>query len=83
MRQLRCPELMVCPAGVLLHAPGTLERNLGKPARKNLLPMQPGDVPATYADLSELVSDTGYEPQTSIEEGIGKFVDWYRSYYQV
>lgn len=61
----------------------TLERKLGKPAKKSLLPMQPGDVPATYADLSELVSDTGYEPQTSVEEGIGKFVDWYREYYRV
>jgi UDP-glucuronate 4-epimerase len=61
----------------------TLERKLGKPAKKNLLPMQPGDVPATYADLSELVNDTGYQPQTSIEEGIGKFVDWYRGYYRV
>ncbi len=60
-----------------------LERKLGKPARKNLLPMQPGDVPATYADLSELVNDTGYQPLTSIEEGIGKFVDWYRGYYRV
>jgi UDP-glucuronate 4-epimerase len=60
-----------------------LERKLGKPAKKNLLPMQPGDVPATYADLSELVNDTGYQPQTSIEEGIGKFVDWYRGYYRV
>lgn len=60
-----------------------LERKLGKSAKKNLLPMQPGDVPATYADLSELVSDTGYQPQTSIEDGIGKFVDWYREYYRV
>jgi UDP-glucuronate 4-epimerase len=60
-----------------------LERKLGKPAKKSLLPMQPGDVPATYADLSELVSDTGYQPETSIEDGIGKFVDWYREYYQV
>jgi UDP-glucuronate 4-epimerase len=60
-----------------------LERKLGKSAKKNLLPMQPGDVPATYADLSELVGDTGYQPQTSIEEGIGKFVDWYREYYGV
>jgi UDP-glucuronate 4-epimerase len=60
-----------------------LERKLGKPARKNLLPMQPGDVPATYADLNDLVKDTGYQPQTSIEEGISKFVDWYRGYYRV
>jgi UDP-glucuronate 4-epimerase len=58
-----------------------LERKLGKASRKTLLPMQPGDVPATYADLDDLVRDTGYEPQTSIEEGIGRFVDWYRTYY--
>lgn len=61
----------------------TLERKLGKTARKTLLPMQPGDVPATYANLDELVRDTGYQPQTSIDEGIGRFVDWYRAYYGV
>ncbi len=60
-----------------------LERKLGKTAKKTLLPMQPGDVPATYANLDELVRDTGYAPQTSIEEGIGRFVDWYRGYYGV
>ncbi|HEV3276649.1 MAG TPA: NAD-dependent epimerase [Terriglobia bacterium] len=60
-----------------------LERKLGKPARKILLPMQPGDVPATYANLDELVRDTGYEPRTSIEEGVSRFVDWYREYYRV
>lgn len=60
-----------------------LERKLGKRAKKILLPMQPGDVPATFADLDELVRDTGYAPRTSIEEGIGRFVDWYREYYGV
>ncbi|HEV2424047.1 MAG TPA: NAD-dependent epimerase [Terriglobia bacterium] len=60
-----------------------LERKLGKTARKTLLPMQPGDVPATYANLDELVRDTGYQPQTSIEDGIARFVDWYREYYRV
>jgi UDP-glucuronate 4-epimerase len=60
-----------------------LERKLGKAARKILLPMQPGDVPATYANLDELVRDTGYEPRTSIEEGVSRFVDWYREYYRV
>lgn len=60
-----------------------LERNLGKTAKKTLLPMEPGDVPATYANLDELVRDTGYQPQTSIEDGIGRFVDWYREYYGV
>jgi len=58
-----------------------LETKLGKKAKMNLLPMQPGDVPATYADIDELARDTGFKPSTSIEVGIGRFVDWYRSYY--
>ncbi|MGY6274200.1 NAD-dependent epimerase [Methylomonas sp. MgM2] len=61
----------------------TLERFLGKTAEKNLLPLQPGDVPDTYADVEALVSDVGYKPGTSIEQGIERFVDWYREYYQV
>jgi UDP-glucuronate 4-epimerase len=60
-----------------------LEECLGKKAQKNLLPMQPGDVPATFADVSDLTSDVGYHPTTSIEVGIRKFVDWYREYYRV
>ena len=60
-----------------------LEKELGKEARKNLLPMQPGDVPATYADVDDLMRDVGFRPATSIEEGIGKFVAWYREYYGV
>jgi len=61
----------------------TLERKLGKKARLNLLPMQPGDVPATYADVDDLARDTGFKPSTSIEEGIERFVSWYRQYYGV
>ena len=60
-----------------------LERCLGKTARKNFLPMQDGDVPATYADVADLVAAVGFKPATSIETGIRKFVDWYRSYYRV
>jgi UDP-glucuronate 4-epimerase len=60
-----------------------LERCLGKTAKKNLLPLQPGDVPDTYADVEDLVRDTGYQPDTPIEVGVTRFVDWYRSYYRV
>lgn len=59
-----------------------LEECLGKKAKKNLLPMQPGDVPATYADVDELIKDVGFKPSTSIEEGIRKFVAWYSEYYK-
>jgi len=61
----------------------TLERFLGKMATKNLLPLQPGDVPDTFADVQALVDDVGYKPNTSIEQGIERFVTWYRAYYQV
>ena len=60
-----------------------LEAKLGKKARLNLLPMAPGDVPKTYADVSDLVRDIGFKPKTSVEEGISRFVDWYRAYYRV
>ncbi|MCB1672974.1 MAG: NAD-dependent epimerase [Gammaproteobacteria bacterium] len=59
----------------------TLEKCLGRTAVKNLLPLQPGDVPATYADVSDLVNDMDYRPSTTIDVGIAAFVDWYRSYY--
>ena len=49
----------------------------------NLLPMQPGDVPATYADVDDLVRDVGFSPNTPIETGIARFVEWYREYYDV
>ena len=58
-----------------------LEQCLGRKAQKNFLPMQPGDVPATYADVSDLVSEFGYAPETPIEQGVARFVDWYREYY--
>jgi UDP-glucuronate 4-epimerase len=60
-----------------------IEQALGKEAQKNFLPMQPGDVPVTYADVDELIKDVGFKPSTSIEEGIGHFVKWYRSYYHI
>ncbi|QWF70017.1 NAD-dependent epimerase [Methylomonas paludis] len=61
----------------------TLEHFLGKTAEKNLLPIQPGDVPDTYADVAALVADVGYKPSISISQGIENFVKWYRDYYQV
>lgn len=60
-----------------------LEECLGKKAEKNMLPLQPGDVPATYADISDLVRDVNYKPDMSIEQGIANFVDWYRGYYKI
>ncbi|MEC4749119.1 NAD-dependent epimerase [Methylomicrobium sp. Wu6] len=59
----------------------TLEKCLGKTAIKNLLPMQPGDVPDTYADVSDLARDFGYQPGTKLEEGISRFVRWYLDFY--
>lgn len=59
-----------------------MEDALGKKAEKNLLPMQPGDVPDTYADVSALIENVGYKPDTSINEGIKHFVEWYKDYYQ-
>jgi len=61
----------------------TLERALGRTAEKNLLPIQPGDVPATYADVDDLMRDVGFKPATPIAEGVQRFVEWYRDYYQV
>jgi UDP-glucuronate 4-epimerase len=60
-----------------------LEDCLGRKAERNLLPLQPGDVPDTYADVEALQRDTGYSPSTSIEVGVRRFVDWYRSFYAV
>jgi UDP-glucuronate 4-epimerase len=59
-----------------------LEQALGKTAVKKMLPMQPGDVPATYADVDDLTADVGFKPSTSIEEGVGRFVRWYREYHR-
>lgn len=66
----------------LSHFIAVLERELGVTAKKNYLPMQPGDVPATFADIDELSRDVGFHPNTPIEEGIKRFVAWYRSYYK-
>lgn len=61
----------------------TLENALGKKAEKEFLPMQPGDVYQTYADVTPLIENFGFKPSTSIEEGLGKFVDWYKEYYNI
>jgi UDP-glucuronate 4-epimerase len=66
----------------LLEVIGLLEEALGKKAKQNFLPMQPGDVPATFADTADLAKAIGFAPSTSIREGVRKFVDWYRSFYQ-
>lgn len=58
----------------------TLEKALGREAKKEFYPMQPGDVYQTFADVSELVKDFDYKPSTSIEEGLGNFADWYRKW---
>ncbi|MEM8682874.1 MAG: NAD-dependent epimerase [Pseudomonadota bacterium] len=60
-----------------------LEQNLGRKAEKNLLPMQPGDVPDTWADTEDLVADVDYQPDTPIELGVERFVSWYSEYFQV
>jgi UDP-glucuronate 4-epimerase len=66
----------------LMHLIGLLERELGREATKNYLPMQPGDVPATFADVADLTRDVGFTPATPIEEGVRRFVAWYRDYYR-
>ena len=68
------------PVG-LLEFIGELEKYLGKKAKKNLLPMQPGDVAATWADVDDLMKNVGFKPKTTIKEGIRKFVEWYKGYY--
>jgi UDP-glucuronate 4-epimerase len=65
----------------LLHYIECIEKNLGKKAQKNLLPLQPGDVPDTSADVEDLVRDVGYRPATSVEEGVRRFIEWYVGYY--
>ncbi|WP_259235284.1 NAD-dependent epimerase [Bradyrhizobium elkanii] len=67
----------------LLRVVSLLEKGLGRTAIKELLPMQPGDVPATYADIEDLAQDIGFRPSTSIEDGIARFIKWYRKYHKV
>jgi UDP-glucuronate 4-epimerase len=67
----------------LSHYIEVLEDCLGRKAEKNLLPLQPGDVPDTSAEVTELMQDTGYRPDTTVEVGVRRFVEWYRRYYGV
>ena len=67
----------------LMHYIKVLEDCLGKKVEKNLLPIQAGDVPATYADVDDLMKDVGFKPSTCIEDGIRRFVEWYKEYYNV
>ncbi len=67
----------------LMHLIETLEAALGTKAEKNMLPMQPGDVPATFADIEALQRDVGFRPSTPIETGVQKFVDWYKRYHKI
>ena len=62
---------------------GAIETALGQEAQKNFMEMQPGDVPATWADGTLLSDLTGYAPKTSVQDGVAQFVEWYREYYQV
>ncbi|HRA87580.1 MAG TPA: NAD-dependent epimerase [Planctomycetaceae bacterium] len=66
----------------LMHLIETLESALGRKAEKNMLPMQPGDVPATFADIDALQRDVGFRPSTPIETGVWKFVEWYKAYHK-
>ncbi|MBT4865269.1 MAG: NAD-dependent epimerase/dehydratase family protein, partial [Planctomycetaceae bacterium] len=67
----------------LMRLISVIESCIGKEAEKNFMPMQPGDVPATYADVDDLIRDVGFKPDTPIEVGVSRFVEWYRSYYNV
>jgi len=62
---------------------GAIEKALGKTAIKELLPLQPGDVPDTYANVDDLVEQFNYKPATTVQDGIQRFVDWYRDYFKV
>lgn len=67
----------------LMHLIEVLEDNLGRKAEKRMLPLQPGDVPATVADVADLMADVGFRPDTPIEVGVERFVNWYRAFYNV
>ena len=64
-----------------MHVVAVLEKQLGREAVKEMLPMQPGDVPATYADIDDLAREVDFRPATPIEDGIRRFVAWYRVYH--
>jgi UDP-glucuronate 4-epimerase len=65
----------------LMHLITTIEKALGRVAHKRMLPLQMGDVPATYADVDDLIRDVGFKPETSIEDGVDRFVEWYCDYF--
>jgi UDP-glucuronate 4-epimerase len=67
----------------LMHVVALLEKELGRTAAKEMLPMQPGDVLETFADIGDLMRDMGFRPETSIEDGIRDFVAWYRDHHKV
>lgn len=67
----------------LMHFINTLEKCLGESANKNFLPMQAGDVPTTYADIDTSITELDYQPTTKIEDGIARFVEWYKDYYEM
>jgi UDP-glucuronate 4-epimerase len=67
----------------LMHVVSVLEKALGREAKTELLPMEPGDVPSTYADVDDLMRDVGFRPSTSIEEGVARFVQWYRAFHKL
>jgi len=67
----------------LMHLITTIEKQLGRVAEKRMLDIQPGDVPATFADVQSLVDDVGFAPKTPIEVGVQNFVAWYRDYYGI
>ena len=65
----------------LLDFINAIEASLGIEAKKNMLPMQPGDVHATWAEMDDFFNSTGYKPNVSVQEGVQRFVEWYKSYY--
>jgi UDP-glucuronate 4-epimerase len=67
----------------LMHVVAVLEKEFGRTAVKEMLPMQPGDVPATYADIEDLAHDVGFKPSTTIEQGIARFAKWFREYHEI
>ena len=67
----------------LMHVVSLLEKEFGRSAAKEMLPMQPGDVPATYADVEDLARDIGFRPATAIEDGVARFAKWYREYNKI
>jgi UDP-glucuronate 4-epimerase len=67
----------------LMHVVSLLEKEFGYAATKEMLPMRPGDVPATHADVEDLARDIGFRPSTTIEDGIARFAKWYRDYHRI